>query len=88
MSSVPSRLRIAVAASDATARSRLAALVARSGHEVVELTAAPDAILTDDAIGNSAPAPAVAIGPVEGKIAGRLPPPGRSMRPCAPLPRD
>ena len=73
MSSVPSRLRIAVAASDATARSRLAALVAHSGHEVVELTAAPDAILTDDAIGNSAHAPAVAIGPVEGNIAGRLP---------------
>ena len=73
MSGVPSRLRIAVVASDATARSRLAALVARSGHELVELTAAPDAILTDDAIGNSAPAPAVAIGPVEGKIAGRLP---------------
>ena len=47
MSSVPSRLRIAVAASDVKARSRLAALVARSGHELVELTAAPDAILTD-----------------------------------------
>ena len=47
MSGVPSRLRIAVVASDATARSRLAALVARSGHELVELAAAPDAILTD-----------------------------------------
>ncbi|MBV8131201.1 MAG: hypothetical protein JO282_01630, partial [Alphaproteobacteria bacterium] len=74
MSGVPSRLRVAVVASDAPVRSRLAALVARSGHEVVELTAAPDAILTDRAIDNSVPAPAVAIGPVEGDIAGRLRP--------------
>ena len=74
MSAVPSRLRIAVVASDATARSRLAELVARSGHEVVELTAAPDAILTDDAIDDAMPAPAVAIGFVEGDFAGRLAP--------------
>ena len=71
MSVVPSRLRIAVVGSDATARNRLAMLVARSGHEVVELTAAPDAILTDGAIDSSAPA--VAIGAVERDIAGRLP---------------
>jgi len=74
MSGVPSRLRVAVVASDATVRNRLAALVARSGHEVVELTAAPDVILTDGAIDSSPPAPAVAIGPVEGDLAGRLPP--------------
>lgn len=74
MSGVPSRLRIAVVASDATVRSRLAAPVARSGHEVVELTAAPDAILTDGAIVDSSPAPAVAIGSVERDFAGWLPP--------------
>ena len=74
MSGVPSRLRVAVVASDATVGNRLAALVARSGHEVVELTAAPDVILTDGAIDSSPPAPAVAIGPVEGDLAGRLPP--------------
>jgi DNA-binding CsgD family transcriptional regulator len=68
-----SRLRIAVVASDATARTRLTALVARSGHEVVELAAAPDAILTDEAIHDPIPAPAVAIGSVEGGFAGRLP---------------
>jgi len=74
MSGVPSRLRVAVVASDATTRCRLAALVARSGHEVVEATAAPDAILTDGAIDSSAPAPAVAIGSVERDFAGWLPP--------------
>jgi len=70
---VPSRLRIAVVASGATARSRLTTLVAKSGYEVVELTAAPDAILTDGAMGAPPPAPAVAIGPVDGDLAGRLP---------------
>jgi DNA-binding CsgD family transcriptional regulator len=74
MSTNQSRLRIAVVASDGTARTRLTALVARSGHEIVELAAGPDAILTDDAIDDPAPAPAVAIGSVEGDFAGRLPP--------------
>ena len=71
MNGVPSRLGVAVVGSDAKVRSWLATLVARSGHEVVELTAAPDAILTDGAIDSSAPA--VAIGAVERDIAGRLP---------------
>jgi two-component system, NarL family, nitrate/nitrite response regulator NarL len=74
MSGVPSRLRIAVVASGATAQGRLAALVARNGHEVVEVTAAPNAILTDGTIDGSAPAPAVAIGSVEGDFAGWVPP--------------
>ena len=73
MSGVRSGLRIAVMASDATARTRLTALVARSGHEVVELAAGPDAILTDDAIDDPIPVPAVVIGSVEGDSAGRLP---------------
>jgi len=73
MSCVPSRLRVAIVASDSQARSRLAVLVARSGHELVELAASPDAILTDDFINSSPPVPAVAIGAVEGDIAGRLP---------------
>ena len=73
MSEVPSRLRVAVAVSDATARCRLAALVARSGHEVVELTDAPEAILTDDAIDKMASPPVIAVGPGDGNSAGRLP---------------
>jgi len=72
--SAPSRLRIAVVASDAASRSRLAESIAGSGHEIVDLTAAPDAILTDCAVDSSTPAPVVAIGSVEGEIAGRLPP--------------
>jgi DNA-binding CsgD family transcriptional regulator len=74
MSGIASRLRIAVVASGATAQAGLAALVARSGHEVVELTAAPDAVLTDGTIDGSAPAPTVTIGSVEGDFAGWLPP--------------
>ena len=70
----PSRLRVALLASDAAIQSRLAGMVTQSGHEIVELTAAADAILTDRAIDSSLPAPAVAIGSVEGDIAGRLPP--------------
>jgi DNA-binding NarL/FixJ family response regulator len=73
MSGVPTRLRIAVVVTGATAQSRLAALVARNGHEVVELTAAPDAILTDGTIDSSVPAPAVTIGSVEGDFPGWLP---------------
>lgn len=74
MSPVPGRLRIAVAAADAATRSRLVGLVARSGHDVVELTASPDAILTDGPTDGSLPAPAVAIGSTEVEFAGRLPP--------------
>jgi len=73
MSDVPGRLRVAVAASDPTVRRRLAALVALSGHEVVELTSAPDAVLTDGAIDETASAPVVTIGPGDGDPAGRLP---------------
>jgi len=73
MSIDQSRLRIAVVSSDATARTRLMELAARSGHEIVELAAGPDAVLTDDAIDDPIPAPAVAIGSVEGDFAGRLP---------------
>ena len=74
MSTVPSRLRVAVAAFDAATRSRLAALVAQSGHDVVEATASSDAILTDGITDSSVPALAVAIGCMEGEFAGRLPP--------------
>jgi len=74
MNRLRSRLRIAVVTSDETTRSRLAELVALSGHDVVEFNAGLDAILTDEAIDDPIPAPAVAIGWVEGDIAGRLPP--------------
>jgi DNA-binding NarL/FixJ family response regulator len=73
MNRLRSRLRIAVVTSDAAAQSRFEGLVALGGHEVVLLAAGPDAILTDDVIEDPISAPAVAIGSVEGDIAGRLP---------------
>jgi DNA-binding CsgD family transcriptional regulator len=70
----PSRVRVAVAASDAATRSRLAALVSQSGHELVENSACPDLILTDGAANGVAPASAVALGAMDGEFAGLLPP--------------
>src|SRR5215469_3318060 len=70
---VGSRLRVAVLASDAAAWTRLRELVVLSGHQVVELDTGPDAILTNGTIDDSIPGPAVAIGSVEGDVAGRLP---------------
>jgi two-component system nitrate/nitrite response regulator NarL len=70
---LPNRLRIAVAASDAAAQSRLAALVERCGHDLVQATASPDAVLM---VGVDAvpAAPAVALGGRDGESAGLLPP--------------
>jgi len=70
---VRSRLRVAVLASDAAAWTRLRELVVMSGHQVVELDTGPDAILTNGTIDDSILGPAVAIGSVEGDVAGRLP---------------
>jgi len=70
---VRSRLRVAVLASDAAAWTRLTELVVLSGHEVVELDTGPDAILTNGTFDDSIRGPAVAIGSVEGDVAGRLP---------------
>ena len=71
---VPNRLRVCVSASDAPARSRLAALVAESGHELVELSASADAVLTEGrAADGILPAPAVALGAGDGEFAGLLP---------------
>jgi DNA-binding CsgD family transcriptional regulator len=71
---VPDRLRVAVLASDAAARDRLAALVAQCGHQLVEAAASPDAVLTDGAADAVLPASTVAVGAVGGEFAGRLPP--------------
>ncbi len=71
---VPDRLRVAVVASDAAAQDRLAALVAQCGHQLVEASASPDAVLTDGAADAGLPAAAVAVGPAGGEFAGRLPP--------------
>src|SRR5258708_8940159 len=70
---VPTRLRVCVWASDAPARSRLAALVAESGHQLVEPSESPDAVLTDGAADGILPAPTVALGAVDGEFAGLLP---------------
>jgi two-component system, NarL family, nitrate/nitrite response regulator NarL len=43
-------------------RRRLASLVAAAGHDLVELAASPQAILTDGTAGCALPAPAAAIG--------------------------
>jgi DNA-binding CsgD family transcriptional regulator len=70
---VPNRLRVCVSASDAPARGRLAALVAESGHQLVEPSESPDAVLTDGAADGILPAPTVALGAVDGEFAGLLP---------------
>ena len=66
------RLRIAVAASDNSLQTHLAALVAQCGHEVVEAAASPDAVLTDGTDAFTT-APVVAIGAADEEIAGLLP---------------
>ena len=71
---VPNRLRVGVMASDAATRSRLTTLVAESGHQLVELSASPDVVLTDGATDGVAPTSAVALGAVDGDFAGLLPP--------------
>jgi DNA-binding NarL/FixJ family response regulator len=71
---IPQRLRVAVLASNATARDRLASLVAQCGHQLVEAAASPDAVLTDGATDAALPAAAVALGAVGGEFAGWLPP--------------
>jgi DNA-binding CsgD family transcriptional regulator len=71
---VPQRLRVAVLASNAAAQERLAVLVAQCGHQLVELAASPDAVLTDGAVDAILPAPAVALGAIGGEFAGWLPP--------------
>jgi DNA-binding CsgD family transcriptional regulator len=69
---VPDGLRVAVLASNAAARDRLAALVVQCGHQLVEAAASPDAVLTDGAADAVPPAAAVALGAVGGEFAGWL----------------
>ena len=73
MTAVPRRLRVAVAAADPARRDHLALLVKRSGHQVLELTGAPDAILSEGGDTGPLPAPAVAIGSDQRKYPGQLP---------------
>jgi two-component system nitrate/nitrite response regulator NarL len=70
---LPTVLRIAVLASTAAEQNRLAVLVGQCGHRLVELSASPDAILTDGTAAATLPAVAVAVGAVDGAFAGRLP---------------
>lgn len=69
---VPNRLRVAVSASDAETQTRLAALVAECGHELVEVSASPDAVLTDGADADTLGS-AVALGGLDEEFAGLLP---------------
>ena len=66
-------LRVAVLASNAAAQDWLATLVAQCGHQLVEPTASPDAVLTDGAAEAVLPAAAVAVGVGGGECAGWLP---------------
>jgi DNA-binding CsgD family transcriptional regulator len=70
---VRNRLRIAVSATDAAMRSRFAEFVVQCGHELVEISASPDAVLTDGATYAVITAPAVALGIVDEEFAGLLP---------------
>jgi DNA-binding NarL/FixJ family response regulator len=69
----PGRLRVAVVSSNGAAHDRLASLVAQCGHQLVEVAASPDAVLTDGAAA-VLPAAAVAVGADGGEFAGWLPP--------------
>ena len=69
---IPKRLRVAVSAADSAVQTRLAALVTRCGHELVEASSSPDAVLTDGAAG--AGGPAVALGAFDEEFAGLLAP--------------
>jgi DNA-binding NarL/FixJ family response regulator len=71
---IPQRLRVAVLAANAGAHDRLAKLVARCGHQLVEAAGSPDAVLTDGTADALLPAAAVAVGAVGGEFAGWLPP--------------
>jgi two-component system, NarL family, nitrate/nitrite response regulator NarL len=67
-------LRVAVLASDPVMQDRLAALVARSGHQLVAAADSPDAFLIDGAESDAVlPAAAVALGSAGGEFAGLLP---------------
>jgi DNA-binding NarL/FixJ family response regulator len=70
---VPTRLRVAVAASDATAQSWLTALVIECGHELVEMSASPQVVLTNGSAAHVRPGSAVALGALDGEFAGLLP---------------
>jgi DNA-binding CsgD family transcriptional regulator len=70
---VRNRLRVAVSASDLAAQRRLTDLILQCGHQLVEVFASPDAVLTDGTADAVAPAPAVALGVVDEEFAGLLP---------------
>lgn len=71
---VPKRLRVAVSAADAAVQTRLAELVTRCEHELVEASSSPDAVLTDGAAGADISGPAVALGAFDEEFAGLLSP--------------
>jgi len=66
-------LRVAVAAADEVAQGRLAALVYQCGHQLVEVSAFPDAVLTDGAADAVTPSLVVALGVVDEEFGGLLP---------------
>lgn len=70
---VRDRLRIAVSAFDAAERSRLGDFIIQCGHQLVDLSASPDAVLTDGAMELGVPAPAIALGSADEEFAGLLP---------------
>ena len=67
------RLRIAVSGSDAAGQNRLADLIIQCGHQLVDLSASPDAVLADGAVDNAGLAPTVALGMVDEECDGLLP---------------
>jgi DNA-binding CsgD family transcriptional regulator len=72
-SGAPLRLRVAIAAADPAAASRLVKLIAMAGHEPVAAGAAADAVVTDGSVRALAGQPVVAIGVEDGEFAGILP---------------
>lgn len=70
---IPCHLRVAVLASDKTVQNRLVMLVRQCGHQLVDIAASPDAVLTDGAAEGISQAATVAICDFDGAFAGRLP---------------
>jgi DNA-binding NarL/FixJ family response regulator len=68
----PTRLRVCVLACDEPRRQRLAALVAESGHQLVEPSAIVDVVLTDGTSDVGTPASAVALGAADEEFGGLL----------------
>ncbi|HEY3911511.1 MAG TPA: response regulator transcription factor [Stellaceae bacterium] len=71
---VPRALRVAIVAAEPAEASRLAALTARSGHQIAAADGPADVVLTDRSAAATPGLPTVALGAAGDDVAGVLPP--------------